>query len=224
MGGDAGEAKGEKKSAHQSARASSTGGQGGQLHLAEALQPGELNRGQSRSGSVLGWPEEARGASSQGTRLRERPRSPRRRRQTQSEASRLPAGTGVERTAASAGCSAGVPKPGLAGRELRALVLLAPVYSSDVRPSRTRAAGELWGAPREDEREATSRGGGLWSFPRPRVRRGAWGATPEVLIVGRASAELLGNRPTLRSAGPGSLQGGCSSQQQQKLGAAWAGH
>lgn len=67
-------------------------------------------------------------------------------------------------------------------------------------------------------------GGGLWSFPRPRVRRGAWGATPEVLIVGRAPAELLGNRPTLRSAGPGSLQGGCSSQQQQKLGAAWAGH
>lgn len=54
MGGDASEAEREKKTmAHQSARASSTGGQGGQLHLVAALQPRQLSSGQSSSGSVL---------------------------------------------------------------------------------------------------------------------------------------------------------------------------
>lgn len=44
--------------------------------------------------------------------------------------------------------------PGLAGRELRALVLLAPVFDSGVRQSRAQAAGALWGAPCADAREA----------------------------------------------------------------------
>lgn len=59
MGGDAGEAEGGKsRCRHQSAKVSSTGEQGGQLHLVAALQPHKLNSGQSRSGSVLaGWEE-----------------------------------------------------------------------------------------------------------------------------------------------------------------------
>lgn len=39
--------------AHQSARASSTGGQGGRFHLVTALQPRQLSGGQSQSGNVL---------------------------------------------------------------------------------------------------------------------------------------------------------------------------
>lgn len=58
--------------------------------------------------------------------------------------------------------------PGLAGRELRALVLLAPEFGSGVRQSRAQAAGALWGAPCADAREAKLVGGGdEWSCPGP---------------------------------------------------------
>lgn len=81
--------------------------------------------------------------------------------------------------------------PGLAGRELRALVLLAPEFGSGVRQSRAQAAGALWGAPCAD-----ARGGVV--LPWPRVG-GRWAL--EVQIAGSASGpELLGNRPTLPSA------------------------
>lgn len=68
-----------------------------------------------------------------------------------------------------------------------------------VPPSRTRAAGALWGAPREEAREARlARGGGAVVLLRP-----PGGGACEVLIAGRARGrELLGNRPTLPSASP----------------------
>lgn len=68
-----------------------------------------------------------------------------------------------------------------------------PVCGSGVPPSRTRAAGALCGAPREE-----ARGGGAVVLLRPRG-----GGAPEVWIAGRAlGRELLGNRPTLPSALP----------------------
>lgn len=62
----------------------------------------------------------------------------------------------------------GEQEPGLVGRELRALVLLAPVCGSGVRLSRAWTAGALWGALREDAREARLVGDGKeWSCPGP---------------------------------------------------------
>lgn len=116
------------------------------------------------------------------------------------------------------------------GRELRALVLLAPVCGSGVRPSRARAAGALWGAPCEDAREARLVGGGEeWSCPGPRWGGGGRGA-PDVRIAPSISArELLGNRPTLLSALPRPLAGEegvarinshCSEQRGRDIGEA----
>lgn len=83
-----------------------------------------------------------------------------------------------------------------------------PQYcSSGVWPSRAPTAGALWGAPREDAREASWWGAGrFWSCPGPRVPVVVVvvGGTPEARIVRIVRCvqglELLGNRPTLRSA------------------------
>lgn len=136
--------------AHQWGRASSTGGQGSQLHLIATLQPRQLSSGQSRRGSVLVGEGGSLMCQQQGEAAPERPRSPRRRPRTPSEASQLPAWPGVERTAASAGGEVPQGCRSLAsrGRVLRALVLLAPVCCSGVPPSGAGTAVALWDAPR----------------------------------------------------------------------------
>lgn len=67
------------------------------------------------------------------------------------------------------GGSAGAQEPGFTGRELSALVLLAPVCGSGVPPSRARTAVALWGALRRGE-AGEGRGGMVLSRPPSGVR------------------------------------------------------
>lgn len=96
-------------------------------------------------------------------------------------------------------------EPGLAGRGLRALVLLAPVRDSGAPPPRALAAGALCGAPVKD-RESDAGDGVVPLSPTP-------GGAPKLRVAGlTAGHELLGNRPTLRCAWPGSPAGAAAAQ------------
>nr|XP_055170482.1 translation initiation factor IF-2-like [Nyctereutes procyonoides] len=209
--------------AHQSARASSTGGQGGQFHLVTALQPRQLSSGQRQSGNVLAGEGGSAGCQPLGDAAPAAPRSRRRRPRTRREAWQLPARLGVGRTAASAG--------GEARRRCRSPASRGgsfvpssfwPQRAPLRRPAaRTRAAGALRGAPprrREEARGARlARGGGAGVPLRARAvgrgegSRGAEGwarSGPRVARKQPHATQRLAPAACRRSGGSGGGGGG----------------
>lgn len=175
--------------AHQSARASSTGGQGGQLHLVAVLQPPQLSGGQSRSGRVLAGEGGSLRCHPPGEVAPERPRSLRRGPQTQSGASQLVC-PGVDCRAASSGEE--VPRGCRSLASPGGSFVLSPFWPQcAAQASHHPEPGQLARYrvhPGEDAKEERLvRGGGEVVLPQPPACRGV-GGTPKVRVARRVRA------------------------------------